>query len=211
MLLYKTILNDGVWSQEIEKSKFITHIKNVNSREEADDFIKQIKMKYKDANHNVPAFIIGAKQELKWASDDGEPSGTAGMPILRVLEGIGVTNIVVVITRYFGGIKLGTGGLVRAYTTSTQGGIESLGIASVCKIKKNTIETNYSDFNKIQSYFNDKNIVIKNIQYMENIVFDLIVKPEEEQDVIETVANLTSGQYKLISEKEELEKFKCEK
>ena len=118
MKLYKTVEKEASASQIIEKSKFITYVKPVSSKEEADAFIAEIRKKHKDATHNVPAMVIGDKMQLQWASDDGEPQGTSGAPMVKLLTSEEITDTVIVVTRYFGGIKLGTGGLVRAFTLS---------------------------------------------------------------------------------------------
>ena len=115
MVYYKTAAKYGEVEQTIEKSRFIGYIKPVQNREEAEAFIAEIRALHRSATHNVPAYVIGEKSEMQWASDDKEPSGTAGAPILHLLNGEGITNVAVVVTRYFGGIKLGTGGLARAY------------------------------------------------------------------------------------------------
>ena len=114
MILYKTVGKAAQAEQIIEKSRFITHVRPVTSREEADSFFAEIKKEYKDATHNVPAMVIGDKFQIQWASDDGEPQGTSGAPIVQMLVNEEITNVALVVTRYFGGVKLGTGGLVRA-------------------------------------------------------------------------------------------------
>ena len=131
MFLYKTVKQQAEAEQIIEKSRFISYIKPVMSKEEADRFIAQIRAMNHAATHNVPAFVIGDKMQLQWASDDGEPQGTAGAPIVQMLVKEGITNVAVVITRYFGGIKLGTGGLVRAYTSSAKLALLAAGSAEV--------------------------------------------------------------------------------
>ena len=131
MKLYNTVRNEAEASQIIEKSKFTAHVRPVETREEAESFIAEIKNSYKDATHNVPAMVIGDKFQIQWASDDGEPQGTSGAPIVQMLVKEEITNVVIVVTRYFGGIKLGTGGLVRAYTSSAKLGLEAAGICSV--------------------------------------------------------------------------------
>lgn len=131
MILYKTVMEEAEAEQTIEKSRFISHIKPVTSKEAAEEFIAEIRASYKTATHNVPAFVIGNKMQLQWASDDGEPQGTSGAPIVQMLVKEGITNVAVVVTRYFGGIKLGTGGLVRAYTSSAKLALEAAGIADV--------------------------------------------------------------------------------
>ena len=118
MKLYSTVFSEARAEQEIERSKFITTVRPVDTREEAEEFFAEVRKEFKDATHNVPAMVIGDKMQIQWASDDGEPQGTSGAPIVQMLVREGITNTALVVTRYFGGIKLGTGGLVRAYTGS---------------------------------------------------------------------------------------------
>ena len=125
MILYKTIAKEACAEQIIEKSRFITYIKPISTKEEGDEFIAGIKKKHRDATHNVPCMVVGDKMQIQWASDDGEPQGTSGLPMLQMLVNREITNVCVVVTRYFGGIKLGTGGLVRAYTSSAKLGLEA--------------------------------------------------------------------------------------
>ena len=131
MKLYSTVLGMGQAEQVIEKSRFITYVKPVDTKEEADAFVGEIRKKHKDATHNVPAMVLGDHFQVQWASDDGEPQGTSGAPMVQMLVQEGITNVVVVVTRYFGGIKLGTGGLVRAYTSSAKQGLAAAGICDV--------------------------------------------------------------------------------
>ncbi|MEL7655426.1 MAG: YigZ family protein, partial [Bacillota bacterium] len=133
MIKYKTVMKEAEIEQIIDKSRFIGYIKPVESREEAEAFITQIRSKHKAATHNVPAFVIGEQFQQQWASDDGEPQGTSGAPIVQMLVKEGITNIVLVITRYFGGIKLGTGGLVRAYTGTAKLALEE---GQICAAKE---------------------------------------------------------------------------
>ena len=109
MRLYYTVAGPGTAEQTIERSRFITFVSPANSREEAEAFIRSISAEHKDATHNVPAMVIGDKMQIQWASDDGEPQGTSGAPMVKLLVSQGITNVVIVVTRYFGGIKLGTG------------------------------------------------------------------------------------------------------
>ena len=127
MKLYSTVFSEARAEQEIERSKFITTVRPVDTREEAEEFFAEVRKEFKDATHNVPAMVIGDKMQIQWASDDGEPQGTSGAPIVQMLVREGITNTALVVTRYFGGIKLGTGGLVRAYTGSARLGIEAAG------------------------------------------------------------------------------------
>ena len=128
MNLYRSIYEYAEAEYVIERSRFIAHASPAATPEEARLFAAEIKERYKDATHNVPAFVCGAGKEHQWASDDGEPSGTSGMPVLKLITSEDLTNIVLVITRYFGGIKLGTGGLARAYTHAAKLANEKDGI-----------------------------------------------------------------------------------
>jgi len=124
-------MKEAETEQVIDRSRFIGHVKPVESREEAEAFLAEIRAKHKTANHNVPAFVVGDQFQLQWASDDGEPQGTSGAPIVQMLVKEGITDLAVVITRYFGGIKLGTGGLVRAYTGTAKLALAAGGICAV--------------------------------------------------------------------------------
>ena len=131
MKLYSTVLKQAQAEQIIEKSRFIAYVSPASTKEEADAFIASIRKKHKDATHNVPAMVLGEKFQVQWASDDGEPQGTSGAPMVQLLVSEGITDVVIVVTRYFGGIKLGTGGLVRAYTSSAKLGLEAAGVCDV--------------------------------------------------------------------------------
>lgn len=149
MLLYKTINGEATVQQVINKSKFIANIHPVQSREEAEDFFDLIRKEHRLATHNVPAMVIGDKLQLQWASDDGEPQGTSGPPILQLLVSERITNVAVIVTRYYGGIKLGTGGLVRAYTSSAKLALEEAGICGVTEMAILYADISYSDHSKI--------------------------------------------------------------
>lgn len=204
MELYRTIKKEASETQIIEKSKFIAHARPVTDREEADAFIAEIKSKYKDATHNVPAMIIGDKSQIQWASDDGEPQGTSGAPIVQMLVNEGLTNLVIVVTRYFGGIKLGTGGLVRAYTSSAKLAVEAAGVCSVREVCRITVESDYTYLAKFQQLAlqkSDENVflddrpgfMIGQTEYGEKVTLELIAAVENERKVTELIANITSG------------------
>ena len=148
---YKTVKKEAEAEQIIEKSRFTAHVKPVETKEEADEFIASVKSRYKDATHNVPAMVLGDKFQIQWASDDGEPQGTSGAPIVQMLVKEGITNVAVVVTRYFGGIKLGTGGLVRAYTSSAKLGIDAAQVCAVCEICLLKIKIDYTFLAKLQN------------------------------------------------------------
>ena len=136
-----------------KKSRFIATVKPVESEEEASAFIAEMQKKYWDARHNCSAFVIGARQELTRCSDDGEPAQTAGRPMLDVLLREGITNVAVVVTRYFGGVLLGTGGLVRAYQAATQAGLAASVIIEKRPGRKLVIDTDYNGLGKLQYLF----------------------------------------------------------
>lgn len=208
MHLYDSIYEYGEAEYIVEKSRFITHAAPVTSIDEAKAFIAQIKGEYKDATHNVPAFICGPKQEHQWASDDGEPGGTSGMPVLKLLEAEGLTNLVVVITRYFGGIKLGTGGLSRAYTAAARLGLENAGICEVRESSVLTYDFDYSNFSKIQGLTHEGMFAIISPAYGERVRADLQCLSEDTEAVKTFVTNLTAGNANLIFEKKDQIKIK---
>ena len=199
MELYRTIRKEACETQIIEKSKFIAHAKPVETREEADKFIGEIKSRYKDATHNVPAMVLGEKCQIQWASDDGEPQGTYGAPMVQMLVGEGLTNLVVVVTRYFGGIKLGTGGLVRAYTSSAKLAVEAAGICSVQQVCRLGVTLDYTYLSRFQQMASesisegDGGFVIGDINYGEKVRLELITPEENLEKLTGMIANMTAG------------------
>ena len=212
MELYRTIKKHVSETQVIEKSKFIAHARPVESREEADAFVAEIRAQYKDATHNVPAMIIGNSGQIQWASDDGEPQGTSGPPMLQYLASQGLTNLVVVVTRYFGGTKLGTGGLVRAYSSSAKMAVEAAGICSVMEVCKIKAVVDYTHLAKIQQAAaadlqdRDQGFVITDIGYGEKVQIELIAAIENQEQVMGILANITSGGAEILSCESALEK-----
>ena len=217
MELYKTVRQEAEAEQIIEKSRFIAHVKPVESKEEADEFISSIKRRYKDATHNVPAMVIGEKSQIQWASDDGEPQGTSGAPMVQMMVKEGLTNLVVVVTRYFGGIKLGTGGLVRAYTSSAKLGIEAAGICSVREICAMEFRMDYTYLAKIQNMASESldventgdeaAFVIGDIKYTEKVSIKVLTNPEKCEIIAESLANVTAGTAEKLSQELVLEKI----
>ena len=194
MVLYKTIFEYAENEYVIEKSRFIAHVKPVESYEEAQAFVAEIKQEHRDATHNVPVIICGNKQEIKWASDDGEPQGTSGLPVLKMVSDLGITNVAIVITRYFGGIKLGTGGLARAYTQAAKLAIEKAGLCSVEKGCYLSYKMDYSYLAKLQNIEKQGDFSIVDTNYTDKVIVKLATK-EENIDILEkTLQDLTSGQ-----------------
>ena len=166
--MFKTIKENNSAEIVEKKSKFIGNIFYIESEEEADTIIKNIKKKYHDARHNCYAYKIN-KDNISRFSDDGEPSGTAGAPMLAIIEGKGLSNVLVIVTRYFGGILLGTGGLVRAYSDCTSKVIDESEIIEKEFGYEMTCEVEYKNLDKIKYYFDKNNIIITNSEYLENI------------------------------------------
>ena len=215
MELYKTVRKQAEAVQVIDKSRFIAHVFPVESREEADAFLAEIREKYKDATHNVPAMVIGDKSQIQWASDDGEPQGTSGAPMVQMMVKEGLTNLIVVVTRYFGGIKLGTGGLVRAYTSSAKLGLEAAGVCSVREMAELTVKIDYPYLAKIQNMASEQldleeadregeenlsNFRIANIQYTDKIEMKIHTFPGSLTNVELLFQNITSGKAEVISQ-----------
>ena len=177
---FKTIKNNEVSEIEEKRSKFIASIFYVETIDEVENAIKQVKKKYYDAKHNCYAYIINEKGNiLKRFSDDGEPSGTAGSPILNTIEKNNLYNVLIVVTRYFGGILLGTGGLVRAYTEAATKSIEKAGVVEQELGYEIEIAITYQDFEKLKYYCNKNNIDITNIEYKENIICKIELTNDE--------------------------------
>lgn len=189
-VLYTTVKCEAHAQQIIEKSKFIAHIKPVLSKEEADEYIAKIRAEYRDATHNVPAFVIGDKMQLVWGSDDGEPSGTSGAPIAKMLQNMGLTNVVVVVTRYFGGIKLGPGGLVRAYTTSAKLAVEKSGIFEVKEYVKKQVDIPYSSYDKVKYLSENEPFEIVSTSFSENVSLVISYEKDDEIHVENLLADL---------------------
>ncbi|CAM2781404.1 YigZ family protein [Hathewaya histolytica] len=190
---YFTIKSKANSEFQEKKSIFIGHVKRVNSEEEAKQFIEEIKEKYKDARHNVYAYIIGENMGIQRYSDDGEPKGTGGIPILEVIKKNNITDTVVVVTRYFGGILLGASGLTRAYSKAAVNAIKEAGVVEKIIGAKVNIDVEYELLGKIQYTFSQKNIYIEDIQYSDKVTITVFLELDKIADVEREVMNITSG------------------
>lgn len=206
MIKYKTVMKAAETEQVIDRSRFIGHVKPVESREEAEAFLAEIRAKHKTANHNVPAFVIGDQFQLQWASDDGEPQGTSGAPIVQMLVKEGITDLAVVITRYFGGIKLGTGGLVRAYTGTAKLALEAGGICAVKELNELKVKIAYTFLGKLQNLALDGKFEVNNTIFEDMVTVDLTMDPEDTEEVKTMISNLTGGGGIVVSERKRLAK-----
>ena len=199
---YKTIKGIEVSEFEVEKSVFITTAKHVETEGEALTFIDEIREKYKDATHNCTAYIINEKPEIKRYNDDGEPQGSAGLPMLSVLEKEEVTNVAVVVTSYFGGKLLGKGGLIRAYT---KGVADTVGPNALYKRDYLRVELilSYNILGQIENYLNEEKYQIINKSYTDEVSFEIYVRRDKFDKFYEDLINMTSANIK-INKKEEL-------
>ena len=194
---YKTVYKGGVGEIEEKKSRFIASVEPINSEEEAVAFFNKKKKEYWDARHNCTAFTIGEKHENTRCNDDGEPSGTAGRPMLDVLLREDIHNVAVVVTRYFGGTLLGTGGLVRAYQKSVQEGLKNSVIIERHKGCKLTISTDYTGLGKIQYILASANITTLDTEYTEGVRIHTMVPSAQLATLQNDITQGTSGQAKM--------------
>lgn len=201
---YKTLYEGGVGEIVEKKSRFIATVEKIDTEEEALAFIARMKKQYWDARHNCYAFVAGKNHELQRCSDDGEPNGTAGRPMLEVLLREDIHNIAVVVTRYFGGTLLGTGGLVRAYQKSVQEGLGNSIIIERMQGRFLDIHTDYNGIGKIQYMTAQRAISILDTEYTDKVVVKLIVPVEKLQELQEAVTEGTNGtaEYELGEEAE---------
>lgn len=200
---FKIIYEGGEAEIVEKKSRFIAYVRPVGTEEEAVSFIDEIKKKHWDARHNCSAFVIGKNNELTRCSDDGEPSGTAGKPMLEVLLGQGLHNVAVVVTRYFGGVLLGTGGLVRAYQAAVKEGILASKVLEKFEGAKYSVETDYNGIGKIQYILAKENINTLNVDYSDKVVLGYVVKLDEEGKIVKEITEATAGKA-VIERVEEL-------
>ncbi|MBT2734673.1 YigZ family protein [Bacillus sp. ISL-7] len=191
---YHTVKQTGEHEIIIQKSRFIAHIKRTESEAEAQEFIQTLKKKYWDATHNCSAYLIGEHDQIQKANDDGEPSGTAGVPILEVLKKRKLKDTVVVVTRYFGGIKLGAGGLIRAYGKATSEGLDAVGIVERRLMRVCHVKIDYSWLGKIENELRSSIYILKNIQYQENVEIEVFVEEENQPAFTEWMIEMTNGQ-----------------
>lgn len=191
---YKTIKEPIISEFKVKKSKFIGYIVPVSKVEEAEEFVERIRKKHYDARHNVPVYLLGPDYKVQKYSDDGEPSKTAGYPILEMLKNEGITNIAVVVTRYFGGVKLGTGGLVRAYTKSVRLALDEASIVERKLYNKISFEIDYTLHGKLVNYIqNDIDIEIDEEVFTDKVKIKLFIKPEKFDKINKDLTNMTSG------------------
>lgn len=191
---YRTLAKKSSDEIIINKSRFVGYASPIVNEEEAVLFIKEISEKHKDATHNVYAYVYGKESSIQRFSDDGEPSGTAGIPVLETIKKEELRNIVVVVTRYFGGTKLGGGGLIRAYTKSAKIAINSSIIVENKLFNKLLMRVSYSSYGKIENYFIEGDYVAESIEFLEQVEIEIHIEKNKIDIVISDLMNITNGE-----------------
>lgn len=190
---YYTVKGYGEHEIVIQKSRFIAYVNRATTEEEAQAFIQEIKKLNSNATHNCSAYMIGENDQIQKANDDGEPSGTAGVPILEVLKKKQLKDTVVVITRYFGGIKLGAGGLIRAYGKSTSEGLNKTGIVERKLMRVIHTKIDYTWLGKVENELRSSTYQLKDIHYLEDVEVETYVEEGQKQNLINWMTELTNG------------------
>ncbi|MGF7184366.1 putative YigZ family protein [Desulfitispora alkaliphila] len=194
---YLTVKKYARTEIEIKKSRFIASVAPVDTEEEAKDFVDKLKKEFKDATHNVHAYQVGLKGEIQRMSDDGEPQGTSGPPVLEVIKKEGLTNVVIVVTRYFGGIMLGAGGLIRAYGQAAKCGIDASGIVRRGLYENIELALDYQQLGAVQHYLTQQGFEVEETDYSHVVKLYLKVLVSEVDDFHSQVIEFTNGQMKI--------------
>ena len=190
---YRTVLKYEESEIIINKSRFIGSVKSVNSEEEALEFIGMVSAKYRDATHNVYAYVIGETSNIQRFNDDGEPSGTAGIPILELMKKEDLRNTVIVSTRYFGGIKLGGGGLIRAYTQSGKSALDAGKIIEMTRFDELLVKVDYNSYGKIENYLLNEKHPIKDVTFDTDVNIKLYIELKRRDKFEGDIMDFTSG------------------
>ena len=193
MVGYRILMDEAQGEYEEKKSKFIALVRPISSEQEALDFIAEVKKKRWDARHNCSAFVLGRNNELTRCSDDGEPSGTAGRPMLEVLTGSGLHDVAVVVTRYFGGVLLGTGGLVRAYTQAVRNALDAAVTGVMRDGYRVVMSFPYQDIDTVKKYTEAEGITTEKEDYLENVIYTCIFPEEIIEDGVKALVDRTGG------------------
>ncbi|MCG1471799.1 YigZ family protein [Staphylococcus epidermidis] len=194
----------------ISKSRFIAYIKPVSTENEAKAFIDEIKIKHKDATHNCSAYTVGPEMNIQKANDDGEPSGTAGIPMLEILKKLEIHNVCVVVTRYFGGIKLGAGGLIRAYSGAVRDAIYDIGRVELREAIPVTVTLDYDQTGKFEYELASTTFLLREQFYTDKVSYQIDVVKNEYDNFIDFLNRITSGNYDLKQEDIKLLPFDIE-
>lgn len=197
---YMTILENGTGEIIEKKSRFIGYVSHAESEEEAEQFVTSIKKKHYDARHNCYAYVVGEEQSVLRFSDDGEPGGTAGKPILEVITGQGLCNVCIVVTRYFGGTLLGTGGLVRAYTQAAKAAIAKTCIVTKKLVQPVKIHACYNDLGKLQYILGMENITVSDSDYGQEVTLSVEIGVDDVDRILKLLMEATAARVSFEKE-----------
>lgn len=204
---YRTVNLQGESEYIVQKSRFLTYVRRTETEEEAIEFINEIKKIHHNATHNCSAYLIGEHDEIQKANDDGEPSGTAGVPMLEVLKKQNLQDVTVVVTRYFGGIKLGSGGLIRAYGRATSEGIAATGIVE-CKLHHlMKVSIDYTWLGKVENEVRQSAYPLHEMAYADQVELFIHVPQQQVEQFENWITELTNGQSVITTERKEFLEF----
>ena len=189
---------EGIYEEK--KSRFIAKVYKVENENEVSSYIEEARKKYWDARHNCYAYVIGNNNEITRCSDDGEPSGTAGKPILEVITRMGVHNCLIIVTRYFGGTLLGTGGLARAYTDASVTALNNSLLATQVSGVRYIVTTDYNGSGKIQYAMASVNATIADTEYTDKVTMKIVIEKEREKLLVDTITEITNGRAVIIKD-----------
>lgn len=197
MTNFKTVADGEIFSAayEVNKSKFLAHVMHVESEESARDFVLKIRKKFFDATHNCSAWILGERGDKQKSNDDGEPGGTAGNPILETIKKNDLTNCAVVVTRYFGGIKLGAGGLIRAYSHTAALGIANSRIVQMTTFKKISLTLEYNFLATVENFLRNEKIRVENKNYADVVTQEILILPAQVEKFLIELNDLTAANF----------------
>ncbi|KRM86260.1 xaa-pro dipeptidase [Lactobacillus hominis DSM 23910 = CRBIP 24.179] len=199
---FLTIKENGVSKLIIKKSKFICSMARTETEQEAQDFITQISKKYHDATHNTFAYTIGKNDEHVKASDNGEPSGTAGIPELKALQLMNLKNVIAVVTRYFGGIKLGAGGLIRAYSNSVTHAVEEIGVVKKCLQQELALKISYANLDRVNHYLEQNEIYVADREFGAQVTIKVFLDLDQINSFKDELINLLANNVKFTTGKQ---------
>ena len=194
---FKTVADGEIFgaAYEVNKSKFLAHVKHVETEESAREFVFMIRKKYFDATHNCSAWILGERGDKQKSNDDGEPGGTAGNPILETIKKNDLTNCAVVVTRYFGGIKLGAGGLIRAYSHTAALGLSAAKVVQMTLFKKLSLTIEYNFLATVENYLRNKKIRVASTDYADVVTEEILLLPAQVENFLAELNDLTAANF----------------
>ena len=197
MTNFKTVADGEIFSAayEVNKSKFMAHVRHVESEEAAREFVLMIRKKYFDATHNCSAWVLGERGDKQKSNDDGEPGGTAGNPILETIKKNELTNCAIVVTRYFGGIKLGAGGLIRAYSHTAALGLNAAKVVQMTAFRKISLTLEYNFLATVENYLRNKKIRVTNTDYADVVTTEILLLPAQVENFLTELNDLTAANF----------------